>query len=205
MADSSIPELTSQNILMFSAFVVPGSISMLVYRLIVSCPESKLQENIIEAIVFSIANFALSYWIILYALSDQIFIDQPFLSYALLFICLFMLPMFWPFALSVILDLMAKFRWIQPRAKTAWDHYFKNLKQGSYVIVHMNDGSFKGGVFGINSYASGYPNSGELFLEELWEVDETGAFTGEVFEGQGIVLRASEYKFIRVSTIPEEE
>jgi hypothetical protein len=69
----------------------------------------------------------------------------------------------------------------------------------------MNDGSFKGGVFGINSYASGYPNSGELFLEELWEVDETGAFTGEVFEGQGIVLRASEYKFIRVSTIPEEE
>ncbi len=115
-------------------------------------------------------------------------------------IVFFLTPLIWPFGLFYALRMMENWRWISPQANTAWDHYFTKLKRGSYVIVHMNDGSFIGGKFDRHSYASGYPDSGHLFLEELWEVGQDGNFTTVVFEGQGVILRPSDYKYVRVST-----
>jgi hypothetical protein len=95
---------------------------------------------------------------------------------------------------------MERWRWIQPRARTSWDHYFNSLKRGSYIIVHLNDGNYVGGKYGRASHASSYPDPGHLFLEEIWEVGADGNFTGVVEKGQGVLLRPTDYKYIRVST-----
>jgi hypothetical protein len=102
--------------------------------------------------------------------------------------------------LVTILRLLEGFRLIQPQANTSWDYYFNQLRRGSYVVVHLHDGGYIGGKFGQASYASGYPDSGHLFLEELWEVGNDGNFTGKALTGQGVILRPADYKYVRVST-----
>jgi vacuolar-type H+-ATPase subunit I/STV1 len=185
---------------LFAAFVVPGAVSLQVYRLKVSTRDQTLRENLIEAIVFSVVNFAILYWLIVYAVSPRALNERPIESYVIIMFAFFVAPSIWPFLLVVILTLMERLRLIQPRANTGWDHYFNNLRRGSYVVVHLHDGSYIGGKFGQASYASGYPDSGHLFLEELWEIGPEGNFTGEVLEGQGVILRPTDYKYVRVST-----
>lgn len=195
-----MPELNISALLLFAAFVVPGAVSLQVYRLKVSTRDQTLRENLIEAIVFSVVNFALLYWLIVYAVSPEALDRQPIASYSILMFTFFVAPAIWPFVLVAILKLMERFMLIQPRANTGWDHYFNNLRRGSYVIIHLHDGSYVGGKFGQASYASGYPDSGHLFLEELWEIGADGNFTGEILEGQGVILRPTDYKYVRVST-----
>jgi vacuolar-type H+-ATPase subunit I/STV1 len=169
-----VPELNISALLLFAAFVVPGAVSLQVYRLKISTRDQGLRENLIEAIVFSVVNFALLYWLMVYAISQEILDRQPITSYLILMFTFFVAPAIWPFVLVAILKLMERFRLIQPRANTGWDHYFNNLRRGSYGIIHLHDGSYVGGKFGQASYASGYPDSGHLFLEELWEVGADG-------------------------------
>lgn len=195
-----MPELTISNLLLFAAFVVPGAVSLQVYRLKVSLPDQGLKDNLLEAVVFSIVNFALLWFLIGYATEEENIRDNPLLCYSILLLSFFVVPIVWPFVLVAILRQMEKLRWIQPRAKTGWDHFFNNLQQGCYIIAQLNDGSYIGGRFGTASHASGYPNPGNLFIEELWEVGEDGSFTGVVLQGQGVILRATDYKYIRVST-----
>lgn len=195
-----MPELTISNLLLFAAFVVPGAVSLQVYRLKVSLPDHALKDNLLEAIVFSIVNFAILWFFIDYATNEKNIRENPLISYLILLLSFFVAPIIWPFILVAALRKMEKLRWIQPRAKTGWDHFFNNLQQGCYIIVQLNDGSYIGGRFGTASHASGYPNPGNLFIEELWEVGEDGNFTGSRLQGQGVILRASDYKYVRVST-----
>lgn len=194
-----MPELNLSNLLLFAAFIVPGAISLQIYKLKVGGVDQSLRESLLEALVFSVVNFALLYWLIVYAVSGEQLSQYPVRSYFILIFCFFIAPVAWPFGLTFALMVMERLRWIQPRAKTGWDHYF-NKSSGCYVIVHLNDGTFVGGKFDRASYAGGYPHSGHLFLEEIWEVGADGKFTGVVHRGQGVVLRPSDYKYVRVST-----
>jgi vacuolar-type H+-ATPase subunit I/STV1 len=195
-----MPELSVSNLLLFAAFVVPGAVSLQVYRLKVSTPHQTLKENLIESVVFSVVNFALLYWLIVYAISDEIIREHPLQSYGIIVFSFFVAPAVWPFLLVTILRRLEGLRLIQPQANTSWDYYFNQLRRGSYVIVHLHDGSYVGGKFDEASYASGYPDSGHLFLEELWEVGNDGNFTGKALTGQGVILRPTDYKYVRVST-----
>jgi hypothetical protein len=200
MGGGGMPELNVSNLLLFAAFVVPGAVSLQVYRLKVSTPHQTLKENLIESVVFSVVNFAILYWPIAYAVSDDVMRTRPFQTYVIVIFSFFIVPLIWPFLLVSMLRLLERFRLIQPQANTSWGHYFSQLRRGSYVIVHLNDGGYVGGKFGEASYASGYPDSGHLFLEELWEVGDDGKFTGKAFEGQGVILRPTDYKYLKVST-----
>jgi Family of unknown function (DUF6338) len=195
-----MPELSVSNLLLFAAFVVPGAVSLQVYRLKVSTPHQTLKENLSESVVFSVVNFVLLYWLIVYAVSNDVIREHPLRSYGIVILSFFLAPAIWPFLLVTILRQLERLRLIQPQANTSWDYYFNKLRRGSYVIVHLHDRSYIGGKFGRASYASGYPDSGHLFLEELWGVGNDGNFTGKALTGQGVILRPTDYKYVRVFT-----
>ncbi|NCT41203.1 MAG: hypothetical protein GW778_06045 [Alphaproteobacteria bacterium] len=194
-----MPELDIEKLLYFSAFILPGAISLLVHKLIESSKEDNLKEKIIEAIVYSMANITIVILPLKYAF-ESFQSNEFLLAYGVIVFCFFITPAIWPFVLIKTLKEMEKNKLIKPRMKTAWDHYFTNLREGSYVIVHMNDGTHIGGMFGEKSYASGFPNTGEIYIEELWDVNKDGKFTGTSLKGQGIIIKADQYKYIRVSS-----
>ena len=64
--------------------------------------------------------------------------------------------------------------------------------------IVMKDGGRIGGKFDVNSYATAYPDTGHLYLEELWTLDADGTFL-EPYPGRpGIVLRPEDYDYVLI-------
>jgi hypothetical protein len=58
-------------------------------------------------------------------------------------------------------------------APRAWDRLF--LERASvYLRVRLRDGPWVAGLFASGSYAGGFPNEPDLFLEQAWEIDADG-------------------------------
>lgn len=57
------------------------------------------------------------------------------------------------------------------RAPRAWDDIFSE-RPTTYVRVRTTDGSWMAGLFASRSYAAGYPNQPDLFLEQAWSLKD---------------------------------
>ena len=54
-----------------------------------------------------------------------------------------------------------------------WDYVFSR-RQAYWVIVHLRDGRKIGGRFDRKSFASSYPADEQIYIEEVWRLDEDG-------------------------------
>jgi hypothetical protein len=86
-------------------------------------------------------------------------------------------------------------------APRAWDHLFW---RGPALVVRLKlkDGEWVGGLFGDDSYASGYPEPQDLLLEETYEITNDGTFVaGDGPDdlaplGSSILISWSEVQFL---------
>ncbi len=176
----------------FILFVLPGFISLKVWTQIVPSPERPLKDVIGEVIAFGILNAAvvapfLAVW------KPQ----GPSTIYLSLVVGLVILPAIWPFALSWLVQVLQRLNIILIPARTAWDYVFA-LREPFFVIVHLKDGRRIGGYYGENSFAGLYPESGHIYLEEVWTLDAHGAFVEAVPDSKGIVLKPDDYHFLEL-------
>lgn len=86
-------------------------------------------------------------------------------------------------------------------APRAWDHLFSPGPSG-VIRVRLKDDTWIGGLFGRRSYAAGYPEPQDLYLESAYRVLADGQFAqgptpSEFVElGSGILVRWDEVKFL---------
>jgi hypothetical protein len=59
-------------------------------------------------------------------------------------------------------------------APRAWDDLFSNHPT-VYIRIRTTDGPVVAGLFADKSYAAGYPDSPDLYLEEAWSVEDDGS------------------------------
>lgn len=71
------------------------------------------------------------------------------------------------------------------RVPSAWD-FSMQRRQGCYVRVHLTDGQVVAGTFSRHSYASSDEKRLDLFLEQVWFVDEDGYFLAPVPDSGGV-------------------
>ena len=71
---------------------------------------------------------------------------------------------------------------------SADDHY--------HVLFHRKDGKDLGGYFGENSFATSSPNGQEIYVEEVWRLDEDGRFVEPVEETQGAIVNREDCTLI---------
>ncbi|GLZ29826.1 hypothetical protein Lesp02_20160 [Lentzea sp. NBRC 105346] len=96
--------------------------------------------------------------------------------------------------------LRAKFR----GTPTAWDHMFR-LRGSCFVRVRLKDGTWVGGWYGANSYATSYPELAELFLESAWRMNPDGSFGARVAGTAGLHVRAADADVVELVHPPEPE
>jgi Family of unknown function (DUF6338) len=85
------------------------------------------------------------------------------------------------------------------RTPTAWDHAFRD-RETCFVRVRLKDGTWVGGWYGKNSYASSFPHPAELYLESARVMALDGAFGPKVPGTVGLRLRAEDFdvlEFVR--------
>jgi hypothetical protein len=71
------------------------------------------------------------------------------------------------------------FSYVQ-RLPSAWE-YVVGLNEGFYVRVHLKDRSRPiGGIYGVNSFVADEKDPVDIYLEELWVMDDNGNFVSPV-------------------------
>ena len=186
---------SSETLRLILIFFVPGFISIKVYDLLVPSEKRDFSKSLFEAISFSCVNFALTYWAIVAIHSNNIQVNHPFCYYGSSVLILFVAPILWPLIyLKIISTPFFMEKTIHPIPKP-WDYVFSQRKP-LWVIVHLKDGRRIGGFYGTESFASSYPTNEQIYLEEVWCLDEKGKFLERIARSKGIILSKEDFEAI---------
>ncbi len=177
------------------ALFLPGFISLKLHRFLERRPGSAA-EALIDVVGFSLLNAVVLFWPIY--LNGALLADKHPCWPAIVtnaFITCIAGPIAWPLILRLVERYAIRGGLLLGEQKTAFDAYF-STNEPCWVIVHLKDGSRIGGYFGGNSYASAHPHSGDFYLQELWELDEEGVFSGPIQNSKGAIFHRSDYVWL---------
>jgi hypothetical protein len=172
---------------LFLIFFIPGFISIKIYDLLIPSEKRDFSKSIFEVIGFSAINFAALSWFIILIHSGNFYRDHRAWYFLALLIVIFVIPILWPIILLKVLSWspIAK-RVIHPILKP-WDYIF-GKRNAYWVIIHLQDGRKIGGKYDNKSFASSYPADEQIYLEEVWELDEKSAFKKKIDRSNGIII-----------------
>jgi len=186
--------LTGNNLELVLLFVAPGFISLKVWGLLNSSPRIRLSESLTEAIIYSSFNAMVSLWLFNLLRSVNLW-----LAYVVVFI---ICPIIWPIGIYL---LSTKIKFFRTRlTPTAWNHYF-NQAEPCFILLHLKNGKMVGGLYGLDSFASSYPEKADLYLETVYKVDESGQFGEKLARSKGFLVNFEEVstiEFFEVGDVP---
>jgi hypothetical protein len=174
---------------LFLIFFIPGFITLKVYDLLIPGEQRDFSKSLFDAVAYSSLNFAVLLWLIALVRSGSL---SPLQWYAAMFILLIGMPAVWP----VLFLRIRKISWValriaSPNARV-WDDIFSK-RTPYWVIVHLKDQRRIGGLYADKSFTSHSPAPPEIYLEQVWYLDEEGEFTGSVVEPtSGILIMGTE-------------
>ncbi|MGI3225060.1 DUF6338 family protein [Streptomyces sp. GTA36] len=87
---------------------------------------------------------------------------------------------------------------------TAWDHTFRS-RGSCFVRMRLKDGTWVGGWYGSDSYATSYPQPAELFLESAWRMNPDGSFGHRIGPSAGLYIRAGDTDVLELLHPPRQE
>ncbi|MGI5230379.1 DUF6338 family protein [Actinoallomurus sp. CA-142502] len=88
-------------------------------------------------------------------------------------------------------------------APSAWDRMFRH-RGSCFVRVRLKDGTWVGGWYGSESYATSYPEPAELFLESAWRMNSDGSFAGRVERTAGLHIRGADADVVELIHPPDQ-
>ena len=175
-------------LMLFLIFFVPGFISLKVYDLLVPGERRDFSRSFLDAVAYSSLNFGVLLPLIYVMSTEQL---NPWLWIVAAFVVLVGCPVIWPFAILRVRRIPAiRRRVVNPIARV-WDCVFE-ARIPYWVIIHLKDQRRIGGVYSTRSFASSAPAEREIFLEEVWNLDASGAFVDSVGDSAGILVNGEE-------------
>ncbi len=86
-----------------------------------------------------------------------------------------------------------------PLEPTAWDWLFQSSQNTARaLIVTLRDGTRLAGAFVGNSYVALHPYKRDLFLSEVWTLDEKARFSQRVAGTEGLYVDKSDILYIEL-------
>jgi hypothetical protein len=187
---------TQGTLALFLIFFIPGFITLKVYDLFVPGEQRDFSKSLFDAIAYSSLNFVALLWLIALVQSGSL---APWQWYMAVFFLLIVMPVVWP----VVFLEIRKVPWFAGRIASpnarVWDDIFAK-RTPYWVIVHLKDQRRIGGLYGYKSFTSHSPAPPEIYLEEVWYLDEQGEFTGAVVEPTSDILIMGSEIFLRWSS-----
>ncbi|HEX3685483.1 MAG TPA: DUF6338 family protein [Bryobacteraceae bacterium] len=177
-----------QTLSLFLIFFLPGFISLKVYDLHVPGERRDFSKDAFDAVAYSALNFAALSWLIGLIRSGQLPLVWWYISVLLVLVgC----PVVWP-----LLFLWLRRRpWIANRIVSphprVWDTFFER-RNPYWVIVHLKDQRRIAGLYGDKSHTSSSPADPEIYLEQVWKLDENDAFVEQIESTAGILIFGEE-------------
>ena len=180
------------------ALFLPGFLSLKVDRLIHPGSPMPVGEMLLEAFAYSLVNCGILSWAVFQA-SIRLSAAAPDYLNAAIYVALICVigPICWPILFRLIQRWAAERGWILGQNRYAFDYAFRGPRT-RWVIIHLADGRLVGGYFGLKSYATVEPQSGHIYLEELWSLDGQGRFVSAIAGSRGAIFRPNDYSWIEM-------
>lgn len=86
---------------------------------------------------------------------------------------------------------------------TAWDHAFSD-RTPCFIRFRLKSGGWAGGWFGTKSFASSYPESGEIFLQTAWRMNQDGSFAAKSEHSTGLFIQCEDIEFLELLDPPPQ-
>jgi len=187
-------------------FVIPSFIAITVHDHIIPSEQRKWNDLLLSMICYGAFNFVL-YSLLISAISHIISpmaIHFPVFEVAIdyrffIFGCLLL-----PTLLGFVSGILPKSTFLLKKIfhglilhpePTAWDFLFSQRKRSFFVLFALKSG-FKGaGLYSEKSYVSTYPQPQEIYLEEVWRVNNHGPWE-KVERTAGTLLLRDECSYL---------
>lgn len=188
---------------LFIAFVVPGCISLKTYSLVFLRVTKDGSQQIVDAITYSCINYALLalpiYWIEKCNLKENnLGLYVTFYVFSITF-----MPAVWIFLWNQIRQTQIAQKLLPHPTSRPWDFVFSKRKN-YWLIVTLKNGETFGGLFGPNSFVTSTPEPEQIYLEEVWHINEHGGFNNPKVETAGMLLTGSDIQTIEFFKHGEE-
>lgn len=177
----------ADKIILFLTFFVPGFISLKVYDLLVPGERRDFSKSVFDAVAYSALNFSLLLPLVALIRSEEFYFQHRAWYFVTAYLMLLVLPAVWPFAAVRILSTQRVSKHFVHPTQKAWDYVF-GKREPYWVIVHLKDLRKIGGRFGSRSFASSNPAAPQIYLEEVWKLDDQGGFSEKIERSEGIVI-----------------
>lgn len=174
-------------LLLFLIFFIPGFLSLKVYSLLIAGEKRDFSRDLLEVIAYSSLNFAVFSWLIILIHSGDFYTNHKIWYAIFVFLILFIMPILWPFIVVKVTNWNPIAKYIVHPIQKPWDYVFSK-KKSFWVIIHLKDGRKIGGRYDTNSFASSFPSEEQIYMEEVWELDNKGAFVKPIERSKGIII-----------------
>jgi hypothetical protein len=168
---------------------------MKVYDLMVPGEPRDVSKSVFEAISYSTLNFAVMFWLIALIQTGD-FYHRHFILYSLsVAVIMVIVPACWPvvfLGLSTWRPIAKHF--VHPIRKP-WGYVF-GKHDPFWIIVHLQSGQKIGGRYDTESFASSDPADEQIYLEEVWVLDERGRFLNRVERSRGIIIMKDQIRAV---------
>lgn len=192
--------LTDTTLGLFIMVVAPGFISLKIWGLIHPSRRIVFSEALYEAVFYGVLN----YFLVVHWLTSLVQTSEAAITICVYIFSLIVVPILLPIIWKRILSWASiKKRIINPIPK-AWDVFFSRRKP-CFMIVHMKNGQAIGGLYAYNSVASSYPENQDLYLEEIWELDDEGKFVKQIDGTLGLLVSGDTIDYIELFRYTEGE
>lgn len=163
-------------------------------------------KQVIDVVFWSVANLAI--WFLPTLILLKLGPGLPYGLYYLLLFVLIVLGIFGgPLLLAYIihrLELRGTLKNLGTKSSpTPSDWVFSHEAGNHYVRFHRKEGKDLGGYFGENSFAKASPNGQEIYVEEVWRLNEDGRFIERVEGTTGAIVHREDCDLIEFFETPE--
>jgi len=199
--------LEKGKLILFVIFIMPGFISMKIYKIFYPSSDIETSKVIIDIVSYSCINYALLLIPIYWMEKENIFNSHPVLYYLFYVFVLIIVPVFLPVSLRFLRHAHFIRKYLPHPDNRPWDHFFSN-NPTCWVLVTLKNGKKYGGRYGFSSFASGSPEPEQLYLEEHWALDDNGDFDHQLKDTLGILILTNEIEsveFIKLHIIDNQK
>ena len=112
-----------------------------------------------------------------------------------LFIIIF--PILWSVLFAKLPNYKFINQYIRHPSPKPWDVLFSK-REPYWVIVHLKNGKKIGGLYDVNSLSSSDPAEEQIYLEEVWKLDDNGGFDKRVDRTKGMIILDEEISCIEL-------
>lgn len=199
-----MPILSWDSASLFLAVIVPGTVVMMVFGLLIPAAQRDAGRSIVDIITYGFFNMALMSPVFLVMNDGRLARTRPYLYLLAVFIVAFISPAVLAIVIYLLRTRNTFIRWFNNPIPTAWDYVFRQREE-KLIVFHMKSGNMIGGYYGESSYVSTYPYEPEVYVERACRVSSDGRIEEWVLESSGLIVPVSECQFIELFSVRRKD